>query len=86
MADQVAGGGLNWHFSGGMSGTGLQSASSFQPNVPQGYQPSGAGINGIPNELPTVNGESAGNYAKSMPMQSMLRSVTGFGGTPVMNV
>lgn len=62
---------------GDMVGAGMHPATSVQQGVQPGFAPDS--ILQIPNVIKSMNGMSAGTYSKSLPMQSMMRTTTGYG-------
>ena len=69
---------------GDVVGAGTHVATSIQQNVPSQFSP--GSVLQIPNMIQSVNGMSQGTYSKSLPMQSMMRNATGYGGNGTMNV
>lgn len=69
---------------GDTTGTGTHAASSIQQGVPAEFSPDS--ILQLPNMIKPMNGMSEGTYSKSLPMQAMMRSTTGYGGNGTMNV
>jgi hypothetical protein len=59
-------------------GSGMHQATSVQQGVQPGFAPDS--ILQIPNILKSMNGMSDSTYSKSLPMQSMMRNSTGYGG------
>lgn len=72
-------------FTGGASGTGLNTATSMQQSVPRAFRPDS--VLQLPNVIKTDNGMSPMTYAKSMPQEAMLRRTAyGTNGNGTMNV
>jgi hypothetical protein len=69
---------------GDETGAGMHPATSIQQGVPAEFSPDS--ILQIPNVIKSMNGMSEGTYSKSLPMQAMMRSTTGYGGNGTMNV
>lgn len=67
--------------SGRMGNTGLNTATSIQtsPPIDPMFHPASVmgGVLGLPNFYKNVNGESASNYARTMPQEQMMRNITG---------
>lgn len=75
-------------FHGGITGTGLNHATSLQQNVDPRFHPHS--ILAMPNELATGIGEAKDTFSKTDPyanaMQAQLKQDAAGGGNGVMNV